>query len=106
MKEFIMQYWIEAVFGATLTGLGIAYKKLLGKFKKQDTMEMGLQALLRNAIIQSYNRHIDMGYCPIYEKENVEKMYEQYHALGGNGTITKLYEELMGMSTETPMVTN
>lgn len=32
--------------------------------------------------------------------ENVEAMYKQYHALGGNGTITELVERLKEMPTE------
>ena len=33
-------------------------------------------------------------YIPIYAMENIGEMYKAYHRLGGNGTITKLVEEL------------
>lgn len=64
------------------------------KIKRLGLVESAMQALLRDRIIQSYNHHMEKGYCPIYALESVNHMYEQYHALGGNGTVTRLVEEL------------
>jgi hypothetical protein len=100
MVDFIIQYWAQFLFGLIIAGMGFACKWLSKRFKEQDTFRMALQALLRNEIIQSYNHYMDKEYCPIYAKENIEKMYEQYHALGGNGTITKLHDELLDLPTE------
>ena len=63
-------------------------------------MGRGVQALLRDRIIQAYNHYTDKGYCPIYGLENVESMYRQYHALGGNGAITELVDRLKELPTE------
>lgn len=60
----------------------------------------GVQALLRDRIIGRYNHYIDQGNIPIYGMENVLDMYEAYHKLGGNGTITKLVEALRELPTE------
>lgn len=68
--------------------------------RKNKAVELGLQALLRDRIIQAYNHYMDKEVCAIYAKENVENMYRQYHNLGGNGTVTKLYEEMMALPTE------
>jgi hypothetical protein len=100
MLDWLKQYWLQTLFSTVLAGLSIAYKKLLGRVKEQDTMKLAMQALLRNAIIQSYNRYMELGYCPIYEMENVTKMYEQYHDLDGDGTITTLFERLKELPTE------
>ena len=59
-----------------------------------------MQALLRDAIIRSYNKYSEMEYCPIYAKENVKHMYEPYHKLGGNDVATELVEKLLALPTE------
>ena len=104
-EDFILKYWLQVLFGAITTGLVAGYRKLYKKNKelcdKNKAMEYGMRALLRDRIIQSYNHyHEEKGYCPIYVKDAIDDMYNQYHALGGNGTITKLHEELMALPTE------
>lgn len=41
-------------------------------------------------------------YCPISARENLEDMYEAYKALGGNGTVTALMNQLRMLPTEPP----
>lgn len=60
----------------------------------------GVQALLRDRIIERYNHYMDQKHIPIYGMENVLDMYVAYHKLGGNGTITKLVETLRELPTE------
>jgi hypothetical protein len=100
MQEWILRYWIEVIFGLTSAGLIAAYKKLSRKVKEQDAIKLGIQALLRDRIIQSYNHYQDKGCCPIYALDNVTALYIQYHALGGNGTVTELVERLKDMPTD------
>lgn len=104
MPEWILKYWIEVLFGLITTGLIAGYKKLSSnistKFKEQDAIKLGIQALLRDRIIQSYNHYQERGCCPIYALENVTALYTQYHNLGGNGTVTELMERLKDMPTE------
>lgn len=104
MKEWILQYWIEVLFGLIIAAIVAGYKrlytKLIDKSKEQDAIKLGIQALLRNSIIQSYNHYMEKGCCPIYALENVTALYTQYHALGGNGTVTELMERLKDLPTE------
>lgn len=65
-------------------------------------VEDGVLALLRDRVIERYNHYTEQGYIPIYGMDNVNKMYSAYHALGGNGTITKLVEELDDLPTDPP----
>jgi len=99
MLEFIIRYWTEMLFSAALSLLGMAYKKLAKRLKEQDAIKLGIRALLRDRIIQVYNHSYDLGYCPIYALENAVAMYEQYHALGGNGTVTELLDRLKELPT-------
>lgn len=59
----------------------------------------GVRSLLRKEIIDYYNHYMDLGYIPIFAMENVIDMYRAYHRLGGNGTITKIVEELKELSS-------
>jgi hypothetical protein len=98
MIEFIAQYWVGVLFGfiiSILSGIGISIKLIFRQFK---AIKLGMQAMLRDGIINQYNKYIERDYIPIYALENVTAMYEQYHALGGNGTITQLYVELKELS--------
>lgn len=90
---------MEFLGGLFIALLSFAVKMLYNKVKRLVLVENGLQALLRDRIIQSYNHYIDKGNCPIYALENVNKMYDEYHALGGNGTVTKLVNELRELPT-------
>lgn len=83
---------------------GIITKAILVRLGKQETrqkaVEMGVQALLRDRMLHSYNKYIEVGYAPIFAKENFENMYQQYHGLGGNGVMTQLHAEFMELPTE------
>lgn len=98
MLTFIQQYWMEAVF-IMITG-GITYlwnmlrKKVSYSIKEQHAASNGVKALLKDRIIQSYHFYMEKQEIPIYALESVLSMYEEYHNLGGNGTITQLVEEL------------
>lgn len=59
----------------------------------------GVRSLLRKEIIDYYNHYMNLGYIPIFAMENVIDMYRAYHRLGGNGTITKIVEELKDLSS-------
>lgn len=53
--------------------------------------------LLRGKIIDYHDKYTERGYCPLYVKESARRSYEAYHALGGNGIVTKLYSDLMSL---------
>jgi hypothetical protein len=102
MITFISQYWIQVIFGLIITALTAGFKYLHKQNKIRSTeqcaVKLGIQALLRDRIIEQYNKYMDKDYIPIYAMDNVEAMYKEYHALGGNGTITELYKELLKLS--------
>ncbi len=84
--------------------LGIGTKAILTRLKNQESrqkaVELGVQALLRDRMLHNYNKYTELGYAPIFAKENFENMYQQYHGLGGNGVMTQLHSEFMELPTE------
>ena len=63
-------------------------------------IKKGVQALLRAQMIADYNKYKEMGYAPIYAKENFENCWKQYHALGVNGVMDGLHAEFLSFQTE------
>lgn len=100
MKDVFYDHLIEFVLGAAATIMGFAVKKLAKKVSEQEAIKLGVQALLRDRIIQIYNASMDKGYCPIYERENIDALAKEYHSLGGNGVVTGLLEKLSDLPTE------
>ena len=83
---------ISALMGALVTAV-IARVKL-GKIKYKAIQD-GLQSLLRTEIIRQHEKYMEKTYCPIYAKDALRQIYESYHALGGNGVVTELYNSVM-----------
>ena len=102
MKELLVNYGIEIFFTAVTAVLGYIIKILTKKLNEQDSIKLGVQALLRDRIIQSYNYHMDLGFCPVYARENIEEMAEQYYNLGGNGVVHQIMDKLGELPTIKP----
>lgn len=88
---------IVALIGAFVTVGNVAFTSLSNR---RSNMKSGLQCLLRLEIIRAHEKYTDRKYCPIYARESITKAYDAYHALGGNGTITELYNQIMALPTD------
>ena len=96
--DSITKYWLEAIFSGFLALLSFIVRMIWERQKKevqrQQAIEMGIQALLRDRIVTAYYHYVDRGWITLHGLEATEKMYTEYHKLGGNGTVTKLMEDL------------
>lgn len=84
MWQFVLQYWAEWAFGllgAAIIAVAVKYKALLD----------GVLAILHDRIYQSCHQYLKLGYIDTSGLKNLEYLYKSYHALGGNGTGTELY---------------
>lgn len=101
MWEFIAKYWLEALFGAILTGLATGYAKIAKRQKEEkarnQAIENGVRDILRMQILDTYERCKSTGTITVSRKDAIDSAYNSYHALGGNGTITQVHNELMTM---------
>lgn len=91
MVEWVAKYLLEALFSGLLGVVVWAAKNL---WRRQRAIENGIEALLRGQLVSSYYHYIERGWITLHGLEAVEKMYAEYHSLGGNGTVTKLVEDL------------
>ena len=88
----IISFCVSFFLGGILT---FVTARLKGVRKRENALQDGLKSLLRGQIIEYHDKYTDRGFCPIYAKEAATRSYEAYHALGGNGVITSLYEDIM-----------
>ena len=104
MIAYIESHWLEWLFALCLAILTAAWRTVSQKLKqeheKNEAIAEGVQSLLRDSIVSSYNTYSDKGYCPIYARESVKKAYKAYAQLGGNDVATGLYNKLLEMPTD------
>lgn len=102
--EYIIENWVEWFFAILLAFLSYGYRQFAVRLKveqeKNEAIAMGVQSLLRESIVDNYNKYSDKGFCPIYAKESIKKVYSAYHNLGGNDVATELYNKLLRMPEE------
>lgn len=99
--DFVRSSWVEWLFAAATAALAWCYRGISARLeeerKKNEAVAVGVQSLLREAIVSNYNKYLEKGACPIYAKESVKKVYAAYHDLGGNDVATELYRKLLAM---------
>lgn len=112
MKEFFLQTYLIAlpIFLTAIMGYIIWLLKEQKKQKIADAKERndriaketeerlanskGTMLLLRGQLIEYHDKYMMLGDIPSYAYENFMEMYDAYHALGGNGMITKMMHEI------------
>ena len=86
--------------GLLITILTAVWKKIKANEKKTESVQLGVQALLRDRLYSTYMRYSEKGYASIYARENFENMYNQYHILGANGVMDDIYRKFMALPLE------
>ena len=74
--------------------LGYIVWLLKNQKRDRDANSKGTMLLLRVQLIEYHSKYMQIGDIPSYAYENFCEMYEAYHALGGNGMITKMMHEI------------
>lgn len=60
----------------------------------------GVQALLRDRLLQGYKFYRAQGYADEDDRDNLENVYLQYHALGQNGVMDNLRKRFLDLPLE------
>lgn len=102
--DFVLENWVTWLFAGAWAVSKISAssikKRLAADEAKSKAIATGVQAMLRDAIINNYNKYKDRGYIPIYARESVKKIYEAYEGLGGNDVAHDLYEKMRHWDTD------
>ena len=97
MKEILLQTYTIAL----PILLGYIVWLLKQQKKDKDANSKGTMLLLRVQLIEYHDKYVALGEIPSYAYDNFDEMYKAYHALGGNGMITKMYDEIKSLHLQT-----
>lgn len=64
--------------------------------------QLGVQALLRDRLLQAFNFYLARGWISAGERDNVDNMYVQYEALGENNVISDIYNQVRALPSIEP----
>lgn len=99
--SFISDNWLRWLFAGAVSVLAYLYRNISARLEierqKNEAIAAGVQSLLRESIVSNYNKYQERGYCPIFAKESLKKLYAAYHGLGGNDVATELYQKMLRM---------
>ena len=85
---------VELITVALPIILGYIVWLLKEQKKDRDANSKGTMLLLRVKLIEYHEEWSKRGYITTHGIQNFLEMYEAYHALGGNGMVTHLKEEV------------
>ena len=97
MEKFIY----EALLVILTSLMGYVVWLLKNQKKSHDANSRGTMLLLRVQLIEYHHKYVKKGKIPSYAYENFVEMYDAYHALGGNGMVTKMKKEIEELNLRT-----
>jgi hypothetical protein len=94
LNEIILKA-ILTIIGFVVTGfLGYLTARLKDYKKRDKNQEDSLKCLLRSNITSKYYVYTELKEIPYYEKENIDRMFEQYKNMGGNSYVETIVKEI------------
>ena len=72
-------------------------KQNLEMERQNKAIMLGVQAILRDRLLQAYRHYIDKGVAEYDDRENMENIYAQYHALGANGVMDDMRDKFRSL---------
>lgn len=94
---------MEQVFISVMSTVAVGLlawiaRKMRALVRTNDAQQDGIRTLLRNELVRLHRDLVEaQGRCTLEDKEYAERTYIAYHELGGNGTGTVLYEDIMAL---------
>ena len=76
-----------------ITEIGVLLGVVIGFITFCKKIADAVKCLLRNKMLEIYNRHKDTKTIDRYDYENFELLYKAYKALKGNSFIDDIYKE-------------
>jgi hypothetical protein len=87
---------VVALLGVMLSNRRAEKEKADGE---SELVKSALRALLRSELMRTHHQAVRDGCATTVDKEVMERTYQSYHRLGGNGIATNLYNEMMALPT-------
>lgn len=85
-----------AVRWAVPVVLAALVASLMRLYRLMDAMQEGTRTMLRSRLVDLHERYVVSGAgCPDWVKREATQVYGAYHVMGGNGTGTHYYQEII-----------
>ncbi len=96
LAELVINPFVSALVGALVaSAVAFASRKWSGGIDTQRAIVSGMRTLLRNELVAMHREWAEeKGYVTLEALEYAQETYEAYHGLGGNGSGTKLWEDI------------
>ena len=75
---------------------------VLAQFRQLRAVRSGVQALLRDRLLQGYRHYMEKGYADYDDRSNLENIYLQYHDLGANGVMDHMRAQFLSLPLRSP----
>lgn len=103
MAEAIITSVVSSLIVSGIMGLIVWFKTKSKESKEEkekrimeaELRKEGLVCLMRDRIISLCNECEEKGFASQQMIDNIDKMYQAYHKMGGNGVATASYEKLL-----------
>lgn len=92
--QIISALGIPSLAGAILLSI---FNFVKSKHSSNELIRNGVIAILHNKIYTLGKQYIEREYVTIEDMKDFEYLYNAYHALGGNGTGTEIYERVKNL---------
>ncbi len=87
----------------SLQNLEIQIQRISDKVESMDAsltlLKSSDQAMLRDRLYYMYDIAMENGFISLEMKQNFENLYKNYHALGKNGVMDQIHDEVMNLPT-------
>ena len=70
--------------------------------EQNKATQLGVQALLRDRLMQAFEFYLARGWINAGERDNVDNMYKQYESLGENNVISDIYDKVRALPAISP----
>jgi hypothetical protein len=94
LDEIILKAILTIVSFSITGALGFMIARLKDYKNRDKNQEEALKCLLRSNITSKYYVYTELKEIPLYEKENIDYMFEQYDKMGGNSYVEGLVKEI------------
>lgn len=94
VRMLILTVINSGIVGVVISNMFAARER---KDKKKDDMALALQCLLRYKLQDLHHKFMSEGGITTDEFRDFDQAYNVYHALGGNGTVEKIYHEILDL---------
>ena len=71
--------------------------------RQNEALMLGVQAILRDRLLQGYRHYIAQGWAAYDDRQNMENMYKNYETLGPNSVMDQLHSKFVQLP-EQPMI--